>query len=191
MSSITSKCFTIQNADMATLISWLPQSLNGGISRGSKISRLAGSIQSLIDPEEILSTLNDTSADRSLTTQSPDDRLSASLQEIRSSAERELLDLVSNVSPTFFETIVLDLLHKMGYGANRADLQRVGGSGDAGIDGVISLDKLGLEKIYVQAKRWQGTVCRLVEFSCLAHCAGRPDGGGARLGTHGSHSNRI
>lgn len=46
------------------------------------------------------------------------------------------------------------------YGANRADLQRVGGSGDAGIDGIISLDRLGLEKVYVQAKRWQGTVGR-------------------------------
>lgn len=49
----------------------------------------------------------------------------------------------------------------MGYGATRADLQRVGGSGDAGIDGVISLDKLGLEKVYVQAKRWQNSVGRL------------------------------
>lgn len=48
----------------------------------------------------------------------------------------------------------------MGYGATRADLQRVGGSGDAGIDGIISLDNLGLEKVYVQAKRWQNSVGR-------------------------------
>ena len=48
----------------------------------------------------------------------------------------------------------------MGYGASRSDLLRVGGSGDGGIDGVISLDKLGLEKVYVQAKRWQSTVGR-------------------------------
>lgn len=48
----------------------------------------------------------------------------------------------------------------MGYGANRSDLQRVGGSGDGGIDGVTSLDKLGLEKVYVQAKRWQSSVGR-------------------------------
>ncbi|MEO6409944.1 MAG: restriction endonuclease, partial [Burkholderiaceae bacterium] len=61
---------------------------------------------------------------------------------------------------TFFETVVLDLLHRMGYGANRADLQRVGGSGDEGIDGIISLDRLGLEKVYVQAKRWQSSVGR-------------------------------
>jgi restriction system protein len=67
---------------------------------------------------------------------------------------------MSQVSPQFFETIVLDLLHKMGYGANRTDLQRVGGSGDGGIDGIISLDRLGLEKVYVQAKRWQNSVGR-------------------------------
>jgi restriction system protein len=48
----------------------------------------------------------------------------------------------------------------MGYGASRSDLQRVGGSGDGGIDGIISLDKLGLEKVYVQAKRWQSMVGR-------------------------------
>ena len=55
---------------------------------------------------------------------------------------------------------MLDVLHGMGYGANRNDLQRVGKSGDEGIDGIISLDKLGLEKVYVQAKRWQSNVGR-------------------------------
>ena len=91
---------------------------------------------------------------------SPDDRLGQAIGELRSSVAAELLDTLAAVSPSFFETIVLDLLHRMGYGASRADLQRVGGSGDGGIDGVISLDKLGLEKVYVQAKRWQGTVGR-------------------------------
>lgn len=91
---------------------------------------------------------------------SPDDRLGAAFSELRSSVALELLESLATVSPSFFETIVLDLLHRMGYGASRADLQRVGGSGDGGIDGVISLDKLGLEKVYVQAKRWQGTVGR-------------------------------
>jgi restriction system protein len=86
---------------------------------------------------------------------SPDDRLEDALQELRRTVTAELLDQLHEVSPTFFETIVLDLLHRMGYGASRSDLQRVGGSGDGGVDGVISLDKLGLEKVYVQAKRWQ------------------------------------
>lgn len=93
-------------------------------------------------------------------TTSPDDRLGEALVELRASVAVELLESLKNASPSFFETIVLDLLHKMGYGASRADLQRVGGSGDGGIDGVISLDKLGLEKVYVQAKRWQQTVGR-------------------------------
>lgn len=91
---------------------------------------------------------------------SPDDRLGAALTELRQAAVTELLEALASVSPSFFETIVLDLLHRMGYGANRADLQRVGGSGDGGIDGIISLDRLGLEKVYVQAKRWQASVGR-------------------------------
>ena len=85
---------------------------------------------------------------------------SHAVAELRRAVAAELLETLARVSPSFFETIVLDLLHRMGYGASRADLQRVGGAGDGGIDGVISLDKLGLEKVYVQAKRWQGTVGR-------------------------------
>lgn len=89
---------------------------------------------------------------------SPDDRLARALDELRRACVEELLDALHSVSPAFFETIVLDLLHRMGYGASRADLQRVGGAGDGGIDGIISLDKLGLEKVYVQAKRWKNPV---------------------------------
>lgn len=91
---------------------------------------------------------------------SPDDRLEQALDELRQTVAAELLEQLSQVSPQYFETIVLDLLHRMGYGASRADLQRVGGVGDGGIDGVISLDKLGLEKVYVQAKRWNSGVGR-------------------------------
>jgi len=91
---------------------------------------------------------------------SPDDRLGEAVAELRRAAAAELLEALAAVSPSFFETIVLDVLHRMGYGGSRSDLQRVGGSGDGGIDGIISLDKLGLEKVYVQAKRWQSTVGR-------------------------------
>jgi restriction system protein len=91
---------------------------------------------------------------------SPDDRLGQALAELREAAADEALELLANVAPSFFETIVLDVLHEMGYGASREDLQRVGGSGDGGIDGVISLDRLGFERVYVQAKRWQGSVGR-------------------------------
>jgi restriction system protein len=79
---------------------------------------------------------------------------------LRKSAASELLEILATVSPSFFERVVLDLLHGMGYGANRADLQQVGGPGDAGIDGVISLDRLGFEKVYVQAKRWHENISR-------------------------------
>jgi restriction system protein len=91
---------------------------------------------------------------------SPDDRLEQALAELRDGVAVELLELLSQVSPAYFETVVLDLLHKLGYGTSRADLLRVGRAGDGGIDGVISLDRLGLEKVYVQAKRWQSVVGR-------------------------------
>lgn len=91
---------------------------------------------------------------------SPDDQLEVALAELRKSAASDLLEILATVSPSFFERVVLDLLHGMGYGANREDLQQVGGPGDAGIDGVISLDRLGLEKVYVQAKRWQENISR-------------------------------
>ena len=91
---------------------------------------------------------------------SPDDRLGDALTELRRTVAAELQEALASVSPAFFETIVLDVLHRMGYGTSRTDLQRVGGAGDGGIDGIISLDKLGLEKVYVQAKRWQQAVGR-------------------------------
>jgi len=124
----------------------------GEIATGHKEVRL----RSEEDREE------DTSAKKDLEVSlaSPDDRLEEALAELRASVASDLLDTLKQVSPQFFEGVVLDLLHRMGYGATRADIQRVGGTGDGGIDGVISLDKLGLEKVYVQAKRWQQSVGR-------------------------------
>jgi restriction system protein len=91
---------------------------------------------------------------------SPDDRLAMAVKEIRESVAANLLEALFHVSPTRFEHIVLDVLHKIGYGTSRGDLQRLGGSGDSGVDGVISLDRLGLERVYVQAKRWQTNIGR-------------------------------
>jgi restriction system protein len=90
----------------------------------------------------------------------PDDRLEEALTELKESTANDLLETIGGGSPKFFETLVLDLLHAMGYGASRTDLQHVGRSHDGGIDGIISLDRLGLEKVFVQAKRWQGSVGR-------------------------------
>jgi len=88
----------------------------------------------------------------------PEERIEAALVELRESVAHDLLERIGRAPPEFFENLVLDLLLAMGYGADRSALQRVGGSGDGGIDGVISLDKLGLEKVYVQAKRWQNSI---------------------------------
>ena len=90
----------------------------------------------------------------------PDDQLEDAITELEQWTAEELLEAIGRSSPKFFEILVLDLLHAMGYGASRADLQHVGRSHDGGIDGIISLDRLGLEKVFVQAKRWQGSVGR-------------------------------
>jgi restriction system protein len=66
-------------------------------------------------------------------------------------------------SPRFFERLVVDLLVAMGYGGSRKDAgERIGQSGDGGVDGIIKEDRLGLDVVYIQAKRWEGTVGRPV-----------------------------
>jgi restriction system protein len=87
-------------------------------------------------------------------TQSPEERIDGAVLELNESLAAELLEQIMSAPPEFFERLVLDVLHAMGYGVTRADLEETGGSGDGGIDGIITLDKLGLEKVYVQAKRW-------------------------------------
>lgn len=80
---------------------------------------------------------------------------------VRSELVGELLEQVMNSSPSFFERLVVDLLVRMGYGGTRKEAGKaVGGSGDEGIDGIINEDRLGLEVVYIQAKRWQNTVSR-------------------------------
>jgi restriction system protein len=84
----------------------------------------------------------------------PAERLREAYAELRASMREELLTLIRNGSPEFFETLVLDLLHALGYGTERTALAPTPAGADGGIDGVISLDKLGLEKVYIQAKRY-------------------------------------
>lgn len=82
-------------------------------------------------------------------------------QEIRKKLAEDLLQEIKENTPAFFEKLVIDLLVKMGYGGSREDAGRaVGGSGDGGIDGIINEDRLGLDVVYVQAKRWNGNVSR-------------------------------
>ncbi len=87
--------------------------------------------------------------------QTPDELLDATYAALRRSVEADLLDRVLTASPDFFEQLVVDLLVAMGYGGSEAGAsRRVGRSGDDGIDGVIDEDKLGLDALYIQAKRW-------------------------------------
>ena len=86
--------------------------------------------------------------------QTPEERAELAVREHHDDMAQELLGAIRSATPGFFEGLVLDVLHAMGYGTNRTDLQRVGAAGDGGIDGIISLDRLGLEKVYVQAKRY-------------------------------------
>jgi restriction system protein len=93
----------------------------------------------------------------------PDEQVRAGAALINVNLAAQLLERVKKASPAFFEQLVVDLLVAMGYGGSHEDAaRRVGGSGDGGIDGVIKEDRLGLESIYVQAKRWDGTVGRPV-----------------------------
>lgn len=92
----------------------------------------------------------------------PNEVLDKSYKEIRLSLEKELLEKIKESSPAFFETLVVELLMAMGYGGSYNDIEEavIGKVGDGGIDGIIKEDKLGLDNIYVQAKRWNGSVGR-------------------------------
>lgn len=84
----------------------------------------------------------------------PDELMEDGFQQLASNLARELIDGIGNITPHRFEQLVVDLLERMGYGEGQA----VGRSGDGGIDGIINQDALGLEKVYVQAKRWSNQV---------------------------------
>lgn len=91
----------------------------------------------------------------------PDEILQSAYETIRSDLASEIIERLLKSSPEFFETVVVELLVAMGYGGSRQDAgERIGKSGDGGIDGIIKEDKLGLDAIYIQAKRWQGNVGR-------------------------------
>jgi restriction system protein len=109
----------------------------------------------------------------------PDEQITAGYQRQRDSLAAQLIARVQQASPEFFERMVVELLVEMGYGGSHEDAaQVVGRGGDEGIDGIIKEDRLGLESIYVQAKRWQGTVGRPI----IQQFAGALQGQRARKG---------
>ncbi len=91
----------------------------------------------------------------------PEESLEGAYQKIRSDLAAELLQRLKSSSPSFFERLVVEVIVKMGYGGSRKDAGKaIGKSGDGGIGGIIKEDKLGLDAIYIQAKRWENTVGR-------------------------------
>lgn len=93
--------------------------------------------------------------------QTPEETIEGAYHRIRQNLSADLLQTIKALSPAFFERLVIDLLVKMGYGGTRKDAgQAIGKSGDGGIDGIIKEDRLGLDIVYIQAKRWDGVVGR-------------------------------
>lgn len=91
----------------------------------------------------------------------PEAMLAKAYEQHRRAVEADILGRLHQVSPSRFEAIVIEVLVGMGYGGSIADAaQRIGRSGDGGLDGVIKEDPLGLDVVYVQAKRWEGSVGR-------------------------------
>jgi len=101
------------------------------------------------------------SRDLEETETTPEETIGIGYKKIREDLETELLDRVKKCSPDFFEKLVVELIVKMGYGGSRQDAgQAIGRTGDEGIDGVIKEDKLGLDNVYIQAKKWENPVSR-------------------------------
>ncbi len=93
--------------------------------------------------------------------ETPEELIESGARTIRKELAGDILQRVKSCSPAFFERLVVELLVKMGYGGTRQDAGRaIGRSGDEGIDGVIHEDRLGLDVIYLQAKRWENVVGR-------------------------------
>lgn len=111
----------------------------------------------------------------------PEERIDGALKEIDVALREALLDRVRSGTPLFFERLVIDLLVSMGYGGSRDDAAKhLGGPGDEGVDGVIKLDKLGLDVVYIQAKR--NAADNSVGRPIVQAFAGALDGQGATRG---------
>lgn len=103
----------------------------------------------------------DNGQQETLPLETPEETLQKAYQSIRSGLAVEILEKIKSNSPQFFERLVVDIMIALGYGGSRSDAGKsIGQSGDEGIDGIIKEDRLGLDVIYLQAKRWDGTVGR-------------------------------
>lgn len=115
--------------------------------------KIANSSNSLVE------TVEDLSNNVAILDNTPQESIERGYHQIRQELEIEIINRVKSCSPDFFERLVVDLLVTMGYGGSRRDAGKaIGKSGDSGIDGIIKEDKLGLDIVYIQAKRWDATV---------------------------------
>ena len=102
----------------------------------------------------------------------PEEQIEKGVRQIRRELQVEVLDRVKQLPPEGFEQLVLRLLVGMGYGGSMADVQGVARGADGGVDGVVNQDHLGLDRIYIQAKRWEGSVGRPVIQGFVGALAG-------------------
>ena len=123
----------------------------------TQLAAAGGTAKALAD----VASAMDVDLDLEVETAPPEVRLGALKREVDSALAAEILERVKSCSPAYFERLVVQLLIRMGYGGSREEAgQAVGRSGDGGIDGIINEDRLGLDAIYLQAKRWEGVVGR-------------------------------
>jgi restriction system protein len=142
----------VDNSTLEQFPEYLAFKLRRNEERSNAITSPAISTTSSVQQKANVEPLSDST---------PEELFSQAYQRLRNNLEAELLEQVKSSSPAFFERLVIDLLVAMGYGGSRQDAGRaIGRSGDGGIDGIIKEDKLGLDVIYVQAKRWENTVGR-------------------------------
>jgi len=102
----------------------------------------------------------------------PEEQIERGVRQIQGELKDEVLDRVKQLPPEGFEQLVLQLLVGMGYGGSMADVQGVARGADGGVDGVVNQDHLGLDRIYIQAKRWEGSVGRPIIQGFVGALAG-------------------
>jgi restriction system protein len=128
----------------------------------------------------------DQESESTVKNKTPEELIGTAYEQLHAALRKEVLDLVKKMDPFRFEHLVIDLLVEMGYGGSREEAAHVTkASGDEGIDGVINEDRLGLDVIYVQAKRWQDTVGRKEIQSFVGALAGKKAQKGVFITTSG------